>query len=600
MTPPTRRAAREAAALEAQQQTTNAKKAPSAADDDGRRRHGWRTFWIVLGAVVVVLLAATVWLAFKAIVVKDSLESAQATLSSAKDGGDAGEAVASLSEDAATAASASNDPVWRVAEFVPVAGDNLRAVRLASEALDIVVNDLGKPVLALQQDGQGKILARALPYISDSAAALEPVTTELTALTASDALIGPVRSGVDQIAAVLGGVQPILSKAPLLLGADGPQNYLMVFQNNAESLPLGGSAASQTMITADQGDLSITKQASSGDFGEDEKLTDVEIPDSAAALYGSTYGERVNMSVTRPDWPSAAEMLMAFWNRDIDDTQIDSVVSIDPIALQRVLEATGPIEVGDVTLDATNAVDILLSDSYEWWDTYTKVGSKKSDAFFAAVAATMFDKVASGDFDIAQMVKSTRESIDKGDILMWSDDADLQGTLNDTRLGGMLPTENKDATTLGVYFRDVSASKIDYYMKSKVSAKMSCSADTTTLTVTTTLHLDIDQAAADALPRYVKSRSHGSDYFSTQVFLYAPPGMTVESTSMDGDWVETFREGNVDLGRVVEPFQMRITPDETVTVTATFTGTGEYGPLDLWSTPMVNGTKVTLDDTCHG
>jgi len=80
--------------------------------------------------------------------------------------------------------------------------------------------------------------------------------------------------------------------------------------------------------------------------------------------------------------------------------------------------------------------------------------------------------------------------------------------------------------------------------------------------------------------------------------MYAPPGMTLSDTTLDGDWVETFREGNEHLGRLVAPFQMRITPDETVTVTATFTGEGDFGPLDVWTTPMVRSTDVTVADSC--
>ncbi|MFT4213313.1 MAG: DUF4012 domain-containing protein [Microbacterium sp.] len=589
----TRRAARAAAehAAAVQQQTD------PAAKSKNRRR----TVGRVVAVVVIVLLALAAWLAFRALTVRNDLTAARAALTSASSGSSdmttALETVAAKSESAAAAAA---DPVWRLAEYLPWVGDNLRGVRLAAEALDVVANDIGVPILALQADDEGQVLARALPVLESAAAALRPVTDELLDVAASSALIGPVRDGVDEIAGVLGTAQPLLDVLPALMGADSAKNYLLVFQNNAESLPLGGSAASQTLISTDAGDLEITGQASSASFEEDETV-DVDIAESAAALYGETFGQRVNMSPTRPDWPTAAQMIVAFWNRDIDDTQIDGVISIDPLALARVLVATGPITVGDVTIDSSNAVDILLSDVYEWWDAYTDYGALATDAFFASTAAQVFDKVASGDFDLKDMAWAVSESVQQGSIMAWMADAEVQSLLEDSgRLAGILPTSNDEQTTLGVYFRDVSASKIDYYMDTAVDATMTCTAGVTTLTATATLTLDLTQEEADALPRYVQSYRNGSTYFSTQVFMYAPPGMEIESVSVDGDWVEPFREGNVDLGRVVAPFQMRITPGETVTVTATFTGAGDVEPLDVWTTPMIRTTDVAIEDTCTG
>ncbi|MGV9194701.1 DUF4012 domain-containing protein [Microbacterium sp. MC2] len=601
MPPETRRAARAAAAdaetrRRAARQTgrSSSARARSTTEPSGRRR----AVGIVVAVIAVILLGIAAWLGFRALTVKNDLTEARAALTGATDGGDFRTAFATVADKSASAASATADPIWRVAEYVPWAGENLRAVRLASEALNVVANGIGVPVLDLQADGQGEILARALPVIESGAQTLAPVTEELLAIADSPMLIGMVRDGVDEVAAVLEPAQPLLELMPTLLGADSPKHYLLVFQNNAESLPLGGSAASQTLLSADAGDLEIVTQASSGSFEEKVPL-DFEVSDGAAALYGSTLGKRINMSTTQPDWPTAAQMIVAFWHRDIDDTAIDGVVSIDPVALSRILVATGPITVDDVTIDDSNAVDILLSDVYEWWDAYTRSGAVATDEFFAATAAQVFDTVASGDFDLKDMLWAVNESVAQGSIMAWMADENVQSVLEDGgRIAGILPTTNDDQTTLGVYFRDVSASKIDYYMDTTVDAAMTCDAGTATLTATATLHLDLTQDEADALPRYVQSFRNGSSYFSTQVFLYAPPGFEVADVDVAGNWVEPFREGNVDLGRVVAPFQMRITPGETVTVTATFTGAQPEGALDVRTTPMVRATDLLVSDTC--
>ena len=591
MAPETRRDAREAAARAA---------AERPAETDARemkpRTRRRRIVGRVIVALVVLVLVLAVWLVIKVLIAKNGLESAQAAVTSIQKGESVSEAIPRLASGDGDAAGAAADPVWRMAELVPVAGDNLRGVRLAAETLDVFANGVGRPVFDMQEDGKGKILSRALPLIESAAPKLAKLDAELSDVATSANLVGPVRSGVDQVSEVAQGATPLFQLLPKLLGADEKQSYLLVFQNNAEALPLGGSSASQTLITADKGDLEIARQASSGSFVEGKSLDDV--PASAKTLYGSRYGSYINLAPSQPDWPGAAKMVKAFWNRDIDDTPIDGVISVDPVALQRILRATGPIEVDGKTLDDKNAVTTLLSDVYKWWNPYTDP-DLKSDAFFAGVASAVFQKIAAGDFNIKDMAWAVGDSIDAGSILAWSEDAETQKIIGESgRLSGILPTDNAAQTINGVFFRNVSASKIDYYTKTKIDSTMSCADGVTTLTTTVTVTLDIDQSAVEQLPTYVQSRAQGAAYFGTQVYMYAPPGMALADAETTGG-ASTFRTGNEDLGRVVEPFQARLRPGKTFTVTATFTGKGDFGPLSVWSTPMINATKTTVTDTCH-
>jgi len=589
----TRRAAREAR-LAAE---TAADRAPTAGSAKRSRR---RRIWITVAIVLAVLLVASAWVLFRAVTVKSELEQAQSLIKASDDGLSTEARIAAVGDHAAKAAEAAGDPVWRVMEWVPIVGDNLRAVRLSSESIDVLANRIGSPILrALTSGGEGSPLATALPILEAQSPTVSDLAQGLAGVKSSPFLIGPVADAVAQIDGVMATAAPALHVLPALLGADGEKNYLLVFQNNAEALPLGGSAASQTLISASGGKLSIVAQAGSGNFVEGNAV-DVPVDESAISLYSPYLVDHVNTTTSRPDFPTAATLLRAFWQRDIRPDRIDGVISIDPIALGRVLLATGPITVGDTELTSKNAVSVLLKDVYARWDpAASKADAAASDAFFAAVASSVFEKIASGSFDAKDMAWAVGTGIDNGDILVWMEDPDVASAFAGQRIAGVLPRDNADKTVVGVYFRDTSASKIDYYMDSSASLVRTCDAGQSTFTATAELHLDISQSAADDLPGYVQSRMWGASQFRTEVFVYGPPGTTFASASEEGREVRPIHTDIDDLGRPVAAFETYLQPEEKASVTATFTGTGDFGPLELRTTPMINPTAKTLDDPCR-
>ncbi|MFT4050903.1 MAG: DUF4012 domain-containing protein [Microbacterium sp.] len=594
----TRKAARAAAARDA---ATPSSPLPAGGGSATRHRRSVvrRRILLALGIVLIVVLAALAWLAFRALTVKDELAAAQKLVTSTDDDETTSERVSAIASHAAAAAEASGDPVWLAAELVPVVGDNLRAVRLAAQSLDLLTNDLAVPALeAMSADESGSPLELLLPLIQEQAPAVSEMADAVADVKESPWLVEQVRSGIEQVDGVLQTAAPALEVVPPLLGADGAKNYLLVFQNNAETLPLGGSAASQTLIAVDNGAMSIVAQAGSGDFTEDVAV-DVPVDESALTLYTKYLVDHVNNTTSRPDFPTAAQLLRAFWQRDIAADQIDAVMSVDPLALARILKATGPITAGDVEITSDNAVSVLLSEVYVWWNPYaSEEEAAASDAFFAEVAAAVFAKIAAGDFDVEEMLSAVGESIDQGSIMMWSDDADLSPYLEGQRVAGILPTDNDEQSTVGVFYRNSSGSKIDYYMDSSIAVEKTCDATASTFTAQTTLTLDLTQDEADALPEYVQDVQWGSSLFGTDIFIYGPPGTTFVSATVDGRKVSVVHTDISDLGHPVASFGAYLAPGESVTVTATFSGTGDFGPLEVRSTPMINSTDVSIADGC--
>ncbi len=180
---------------------------------------------------------------------------------------------------------------------------------------------------------------------------------------------------------------------PPMLGSEGPRNYLVLFQNNAEIRATGGMPGALAVLRADHGRLSIVGQGTAGDLGF-HQTPPLRLTRQETALYEKKLGMYAADLDFTPDFPRAAQIARAMWRASKGQT-VDGVLSADPVALSYLLQGTGPVQVpGGPTLNASNAVDVLLSDIYR-----TQPDSDLQNAFFAASARSVFDAVASGKGD---------------------------------------------------------------------------------------------------------------------------------------------------------------------------------------------------------
>lgn len=118
----------------------------------------------------------------------------------------------------------------------------------------------------------------------------------------------------------------------------------------------------------------------------------------------------------------------------------------------------------------------------------------------------MFNALMSPATDAPKLVSALAQGISEHRILAWSSDPAQQEVLANSPMSGILPANNDAATTTGVFFRDMSASKMDFYLKT--AAKLNtdvCTSATPTFTTTVDLASTITQEKADALPAYVAS-----------------------------------------------------------------------------------------------
>ena len=598
-----------------------------------RRRRGlWITLSIllvlVIGAIVAVLMAVQTY--DKAMTVRAKLTSAIPLVSQVADqltvfdtvGAEATAGqIATLTGEARDE---TDDLVWRVMEIVPVLGPNLSAVRAAAEVADDVSGKIVTPLSGTSLDVlkpvNGRVDISAISDLSAKIDVAEKVVDDSQARIEGidrGALVPQVASALDAFAPQLetatktmDQVQPITRMLPEALGANGPRNNLVMFQNLAEAQALGGGASSVMLLQADDGAISITEQFDTGEAtGEFTGLASVQVDQSALDTFGGNLATTFNVSTSRPDFPTAASIATQFWAQKFPEKKIDGVLAIDPVALSYLLESTGPVTLTDGTeLTSENAVPTLLNEVYFRYPAAT-VG-EQTDAFFKEASATILSKILGGDMEPSRMLPAVTKAVGESRILAYSTDPEEQALLEPTPIAGILPTTNDDSTTTGVFFQDASiGSKMDYYLDTAVtqSSANRCAASGATFTTQVTLTNTISRQVARTLPSYVAANGGDGRFprgdFVTNVYVYGPPGTTVSGASWGSELGDVVQTSN-DLGRPVSKVAVQLSPGESATATITFTAgaASGFGEQAVRVTPMINATDVTLvpDPSCAG
>jgi len=590
-------------------------------------------FWVPVGILLLLLLVALVGVLVgkpiydRAMSAKSSLEQAIPLATTAKNqilAGDSEGAKATAAQLTALTADAreqTDDGTWKSLEWVPFIGPNLHAVRTAAVVTDDLVMNALTPATGLNLKAltpvEGAINLAAITEmqsaVTQAADAVGKAATDLDSID-QEALIPQVEGAVTKLTGAVDEMQPLLAPAkdilgvlPAALGADGPRNYLTIFQNNAESRGTGGNPASIVMITADQGRISITQEATSYDFDNGRAEPVVPLNPETEALYGDKVGRYISDTTMTPDFSESVNIIRGYWAESFG-TPVDAVVSFDPVALSYLLKATGPatisaepieIEGYDVqlldepmTLTSENAVPLLLNEAY-----WRFPNGHLQDAFFSAAAASIFDVLTSGDANPKALLDGLAQAVDENRLLYSpSSDAELE-LIGESKLSGRLPSSNEEQTLVGVYVNDVTQSKLDYYMQLDVAASSTqcLSSDSPTFTTSATLQNTVTPEQAPALPLYIApARYFEKGTVATDLVLYGPVGATFASVTVDGKPVQA--TGLQHLGRGAVKVQVINEPGQTHTVVAEFAGApGTYGPLTIQHTPMVRAVSNQIE-----
>lgn len=130
--------------------------------------------------------------------------------------------------------------------------------------------------------------------------------------------------------------------APIMLGIDSRERYLVVFQNSNELRPTGGFMGSFAVVQVDRGKWRIVSVPSGGSYDLEGSLKPRLLAPSPLQLINTRWEfQDANWWL---DWPTSAQKIAWFYSNAGGET-VDGVIGITTQFVENLLAITGPISI---------------------------------------------------------------------------------------------------------------------------------------------------------------------------------------------------------------------------------------------------------------
>jgi hypothetical protein len=594
-------------------------------DDDDERQRWFRrrpVAWAGL-AVLVAVIAVGVWLGFRAQTAKTNLEQARASAQQTKDAllqgntADAARFAADAQSHAQAARDATHSLPWNVVSVVPWLGSPFQTGQQISDVVLGLTAEVLKPaadvgtVIAPNQllaDGRLDVesLRKEEPALGTIAAAAARLDADAKAISNPRYLsaLGEARSKLQaqtsDISRLLGGTAIAARLAPSMMGVDGPRNYFMGFQTNAEARGTGGLLGGFGILRFDQGKPSVDT------LGQNTELDKPFTPFSLGQDFDQQYGftkptTDIRNSNQSSHFPYAAQIWKSMWAQQ-SGMDVDGVIAIDPVALSYILGAIGPVVMpGGEAVTEGNVVELTESTVYDRFPT-DQFARKQ---YLQDVATEVVKKISGPVKSPRKLFDALGRAVSERRISVWTSSPADQKLLEETPLAHEVPAD--PAPYAGVVVNNLGGNKMDYYLQRQIEyVADGCGGDTRLSTVT--VRLTNTLADAKSLSEYVAGRE---GFFTgladnipkgamlTSVRLLATKGAQLIGVLANDTRIRVF--GASELGHPSFEAQVAIPPGKTAVLTFRLSEPTAPGEARVPVQPLIgNVTPTVLVPTCTG
>ena len=401
----------------------------------------------------------------------------------------------------ASAASASGSALVAPLRHVPWAGRQLRAFHaLSAAAADVLGTGtaaLDRVRAVLDDDGAddgGASWAVTARVVAD---AVDDVVVDLddVDLGPSEALVGPLADARATMADELADLRATAERGRTVTAGlagflEGPRRYLVLAANNAEMQAGWGMPLASGLLEVSDGEMRLSGLE---DIGPPVPAGAVTLEGDLARNWGmlAPNEEWRNLALT-PRFDAAAPLAARMWEVG-GGGAVDGVVAVDPVTLQAVLGAAGPVDVGGVTVGADDALAFALYEQYVRAEAAGETRAERRDRLAELAAATVATAL-DGSADPVELAEGLAEAAAGRHLLAWSHHAEEQAAWAAAGVDGTL---GADSLLVGVVNR--GANKLDWFLD--VSADLQVRPDGDALEAE--LRVRLENHAPPGLPEYV-------------------------------------------------------------------------------------------------
>ncbi|MFA5890652.1 MAG: DUF4012 domain-containing protein [Actinomycetota bacterium] len=245
-----------------------------------------------------------------------------------------------------------------------------------------------------------------------------------------------------------------------------PRAFLLVVQNLAEARATGGLVGGYALLEARGGEIHLKTVASNVQIPPLPIKDSIPMPKWYRKRYDK-FASRAywSNSTMEPDFRVTGKVLAGLFERQ-HGRAVDGVISVDPIALQDLLRATGPIAGSDgVRLDGDTFASFFMNGAYVKYPSGGTNGDRKQ--VFERLAVDVW-KAALEHRDAAALFRALADTAPRRHLMVWLADASAERDAERLDIAGSF---RAPGSSIGVVTQNASASKIEYYLRRAFSVR---------------------------------------------------------------------------------------------------------------------------------
>lgn len=472
---------------------------------------------VIRGFVSFVLLSFVVVLPLHAMNFVQDLQQTKVELTTA------GQSAVSLLSDGAQAALA-RDGAGAGSSF-ELAGEQFNAAAQSIDALGIGTNVLLGSLPAVGSDFRsGKALIEAGEALSIAgarvAAGLEAMNTELNPTPVSrlailemylssalphlqsaknafnsvdpEDLPAEYQSTFSELTNQLPAIEQTIQEflefhelAHIILGGEGTQRYLLIFQNNTEIRPTGGFIGSFAELKVHDGVIEELTVPGGGSYDLQGSLkTNIAAPEPLRLLSAKWEFQDGNWF---PDFPTSARQLLQFY-RDAGGPSVDGVIAINATYVSELIGLLGAVYMPEYgrTIDEEN----FIFEAQRIVEIEYDREENKPKAFIGDLAPILMERaLEKTSSDFLELLSFADQGLRTKDVQVYFSNDDLQREVLEQGWGGAI--EHNDSDFLMVVDTNLGGGKTDGVIEQDVQLDVEVGRDgsiVNTVTISRTHH----------------------------------------------------------------------------------------------------------------